>query len=97
MGEHVKKRVIVDGGPFVQPQVRTFRIYDKQKTGYDVRNSDWISDVCSSDLGATPAADAPAAACQPNRQAIRPDDRERAADTAGGKIGRASCRERVCQ
>src|SRR3546814_6382600 len=32
----------------------------KQQTAYDVRISDWISDVCSSDLFTDPMADGPA-------------------------------------
>src|SRR3546814_9993178 len=65
----------------------------KQKTAYEMRISDWSSDVCSSDLlcgrfrllnlrgtiGASRAA--PVDTFQQHRQ----------------QIGRASCRERVCQ
>src|SRR3546814_9540605 len=100
-----------------------FVFFFKQKTAYEMRISDWSSDVCSSDLRieagpvARGAADAavhhefgrilrhvrieivldhpvhrfgePALAAQ--RGAAR------GADLAGGEIGRASCRERVCQ
>src|SRR3546814_8750246 len=80
----------------------------KQKTAYEMRISDWSSDVCSSDLGFSPNF----------LLALRFDDRRddsfadkgpvhfvcfRNSDAAiisGGafkKIGRASCRERVCQ
>src|SRR3546814_12562751 len=83
----------------------------KQKTAYEMRISDWSSDVCSSDLG-VPAQPpfrlpprlhplqrlhtrarggrglcaGPLATANPAQQ-CRPD----------GQIGRASCRERVCQ
>src|SRR3546814_9158147 len=70
----------------------------KQKTAYEMRISDWSSDVCSSDLGSRlegrgvspltppplPAARGPASAPAPWAAARR-------------QIGRASCRERVCQ
>src|SRR3546814_3903467 len=86
-----------------------FFFFFKQKTAYEVRISDWSSDVCSSDLLANPA----------HGLAVRRHHREGAeivqdvlggnrlaADAAVGegdvfrnalKIGRASCRERVCQ
>src|SRR3546814_1236362 len=76
----------------------------KQKTAYEMRISDWSSDVCSSDLfqrivligrrmaaGQNNALDA----------TLAPD--EVPIDVAGmnfaihAQIGRASCRERVCQ
>src|SRR3546814_6038058 len=71
----------------------------KQKTAYEMRISDWSSDVCSSDLGADPV-DVP---CD-RAPARRPADRragiclrqDRQAVPAA-EIGRASCRERVCQ
>src|SRR3546814_2568025 len=68
----------------------------KQKTAYEMRISDWSSDVCSSDLSTEwdgPAFDA----------AQFPDDAPLmlyAHEVAWGRldeIGRASCRERVCQ
>src|SRR3546814_9560792 len=84
----------------------------KQKTAYEVRISDWSSDVCSSDL----IEFVPVVA----RAAVTPVERARvvdvqavvrpAADHAGvrfahrvvgdhrlAEIGRASCRERVWQ
>src|SRR3546814_1163206 len=77
-------------------------VFFKQKTAYEVRISDWSSDVCSSDLRRTPAAargTAPARAGalagsgQPaGHGGARLRDR-----AARGQIGRASCRERVCQ
>src|SRR3546814_3994902 len=77
----------------------------KQKTAYEMRISDWSSDVCSSDLvgAAGPLAD-PA-----GRAAIEVDQPGAALgveqDVVGiqvgmphpqAEIGRASCRERVC-
>src|SRR3546814_9614448 len=66
----------------------------KQKTAYEMRISDWSSDVCSSDLllgrrdrGRGIAGDRPrSAAYQRHRGLARRLE-----------IGRASCRERVCQ
>src|SRR3546814_7518287 len=76
----------------------------KQKTAYEMRISDWSSDVCSSDLAADEIArhrngehdDDPGAFAgddvhRPGKQAVaRPG---RTID----EIGRASCRESVCQ
>src|SRR3546814_5439688 len=65
----------------------------KQKTAYEMRISDWSSDVCSSDLIAlaviTPRQP-PVAIERPRR--VRNPERHRSLE-----IGRASCRERVCQ
>src|SRR3546814_15584459 len=105
----------------------------KQKTAYEMRISDWSSDVCSSDLtGAvtrhglrTPTSRAdlrleadPLAPVLPiighhttkvgmsdfRRPILRPISRRSAlrcvrfwAASLSPKIGRASCRERVCQ
>src|SRR3546814_2828645 len=92
----------------------------KQKTAYEMRISDWSSDVCSSDLlGATGTGKKPRFG---KRQEIGPQDHgidpslvdERALNVVhtlkqsgfqayivGGavrdQIGRASCRESVCQ
>src|SRR3546814_1977073 len=85
----------------------------KQKTAYEMRISDWSSDVCSSDLldlgrdprlgggpGRQPVDLAQGDAClgqggtrpdhDPPLPRIEPHHVER-------QIGRASCRERVCQ
>src|SRR3546814_7511447 len=83
----------------------------KQKTAYEMRISDWSSDVCSSDLGARPGDGEPSAAEGqfPHRQRRRRsmpgaerDRRPRSANDVrsrmdAGEIGSASCRERVCQ
>src|SRR3546814_10572588 len=88
----------------------------KQKTAYEMRISDWSSDVCSSDLGTLvtkgievyngkvifyslgkflmkgprPTGDVPIGV----NAAVGKDTRKGLADM---EIGRASCRERVCQ
>src|SRR3546814_3842062 len=92
----------------------------KQKTAYEMRISDWSSDVCSSDLEANPAANASAFTDGwfrtgdlgrldaegyltiagrikeiVNREGEKISPRE--VDEALLEIGRASCRERVCQ
>src|SRR3546814_1257239 len=87
----------------------------KQKTAYEMRISDWSSDVCSSDLRSecagvevagdhgvrerkvTVRADIGVARVGVER---RKDEVAAVFDADGlcaGKIGRASCRERVCQ
>src|SRR3546814_1586423 len=77
-------------------------LFFKQKTAYEVRISDWSSDVCSSDLSAGAehlrAVDAGPGARVRHRLRHHPahphplPDRRR-----GGQIGRASCRARVRQ
>src|SRR3546814_12956200 len=99
----------------------------KQKTAYEMRISDWSSDVCSSDLGilvggyqAGPfLSEIPrrervigSRGARPSRRsnqrgsacriavADRTSGENRRNTRAGGlqsEIGRASCRERVCQ
>src|SRR3546814_7856522 len=86
----------------------------KQKTAYEMRISDWSSDVGSSDL-ASPAVWVLAAAARRQLSIADPDGAGSNAVTlnslvsgpiAGApvvnppeasEIGRASCRERVCQ
>src|SRR3546814_6257229 len=83
-----------------------FFFFFKQKTAYEMRISDWSSDVCSSDLAllsyheADPSFDTVTGAAPQNWMG---------APGAwvvnllfqlfglGAEIGRASCRERVCQ
>src|SRR3546814_1678720 len=92
----------------------------KQKTAYEMRISDWSSDVCSSDLVATRFVcrvfDPHSAidvlrdhACTGERSSlgVPHDTRDLTGVGLGGygdtksekndAIGRASCRERVCQ
>src|SRR3546814_2444083 len=82
----------------------------KQKTAYDMRISDWSSDVCSYDLedegaqrveqrqqvllAVAPAQPAAAVGADDVEQ---PDQRQGPSTHPGRQIGRASCRERVCQ
>src|SRR3546814_987569 len=76
----------------------------KQKTAYEMRISDWSSDVCSSDLPEAGWRATTPARLQATRRADtgkqRPHRRAITSCSSGGallKIGRASCRERVCQ
>src|SRR3546814_3678006 len=84
-------------------------LFFTQKTAYEMRISDWSSDVCSSDLPSAhlrPARSAPAADRRGGRPpASRPAPSGPARMALGSRfdyaacheIGRASCRERVCQ
>src|SRR3546814_1290130 len=76
----------------------------KQKTAYEMRISDWSSDVCSSDLrGQREAGEAGhehAAAAEDVAEPAAGDQHHGIGQAIGGddeQIGRASCRERVCQ
>src|SRR3546814_6676690 len=78
----------------------------KQKTAYEMRISDWSSDVCSSDLGVTrnPLADPGILGIQAGSSlavvvAIYVFDVSTLSSYVwfAFQIGRASCRERVCQ
>src|SRR3546814_4877240 len=68
----------------------------KQKTAYELRISDWSSVVCSSDLLADARARIVLAgvllADSEYRHELQAD-----IEPFKGQIGRASCRERVCQ
>src|SRR3546814_4987352 len=96
---------------FVSVVVFIVVFFFKQKTAYEMRISDWSSDVCSSDLGVIyivrdprdvviSAADHYGLTVD---QAIEmmADKKARGRGTPGTtvheQIGRASCRERVCQ
>src|SRR3546814_4980496 len=89
-----------------------FFFFFKQKTAYEMRINDWSSDVCSSDLAiAGRAAIDQGDARRPGQRddAVPLQAREAAAHGLDGQaqiigdvatryqIGRASCRERVCQ
>src|SRR3546814_3158276 len=79
----------------------------KQKTAYEMRISDWSSDVCSSDLHVRHQDSARHLPHQEGRRSqvrlegARQDfgrnDRPLEACRNRAEIGRASCRERVCQ
>src|SRR3546814_6510180 len=87
----------------------------KQKTAYEMRISDWSSDVCSSDLGDAGKSCAAGRLDRRSLPAVRlrllclrlrqrdaeepAEEPQRAGRGAGRpeEIGRASCRERVCQ
>src|SRR3546814_10809012 len=95
----------------------------KQKTAYEMRTSDWSSDVCSSDLLTLPTLQSAMPFQRPDPSNgpghVIFEDHERPPDAtknrpdrviepvpftlfggvlfADAKIGRASCRERVCQ
>src|SRR3546814_13613476 len=78
----------------------------KQKTAYEMRISDWSSDVCSSDLldhrGLRPFANLVLNRYLQQRDevaalALLPLFLSARAAVRAQEIGRASCRERVCQ
>src|SRR3546814_2124158 len=87
-----------------------FFFFFKQKTAYEMRISDWSSDVCSSDL-VMGKVDILVIGNEPyfeTREQDRDLDLNAFYETMAGriiayrsancgKIGRASCRERVCQ
>src|SRR3546814_1909779 len=88
-----------------------FFFFFKQKTAYEMRISDWSSDVCSSDLsmsysiigfGEVGQALARAFARKSIEVAVasRREPKMLASQASAigtAEIGRASCRERVCQ
>src|SRR3546814_7664172 len=97
-----------------------FFFFFKQKTAYDMRISDWSSDVCSSDLVAVDSRPRRVAYKESIRKSVRQHGRHKKQSGGHGqfgdviievsplargegfvfsekKIGRASCRERVCQ
>src|SRR3546814_6765772 len=75
----------------------------KQKTAYEMRISDWSSDVCSSDLSKEGFAKEiyQVIGNEPmtmyNNEGNIVYEPEQAESFFLKKIGRASCRERVCQ
>src|SRR3546814_3336558 len=81
-----------------------FFFFFKQKTAYEMRISDWSSDVCSSDLIAVDGSlyatfFHSGQVCESGTRLLL--SREHHDDFVQAlverKIGRASCRERVCQ
>src|SRR3546814_2616416 len=72
----------------------------KQKTAYEMRISDWSSDVCSSDLNGRIAVILPAGSMWARNVQLSELDIGTFITKMFQKklkIGRASCRERVCQ
>src|SRR3546814_1346539 len=80
----------------------------KQKTAYEMRISDWSSDVCSSDL--VPTGNTVVFSAHGVPKSVKADAAERGLRVFDAtcplvtkvhieveKIGRASCREGVCQ
>src|SRR3546814_1194679 len=89
-------------GSVVTVSVLILLFFFKQKTAYEMRISDWSSDVCSSDLHARIGV------IRHQHAAVQKTGLSKmAAGDAGPltqrsnierhKIGRASCRERECQ
>src|SRR3546814_9929167 len=86
-----------------------FFFFFKQKTAYEMRISDWSSDVCSSDLLADAARRKKLGSALETFAGEPRDHQKVAQGFANGlvivhdrrrpapEIGRASCRERVCQ
>src|SRR3546814_5416723 len=80
------------------PDAALLVCFFKQRTAYEVGISDWRADVCVSDLALAQAAARAPAAARRFRAAGRPRRLGGAARRfAGHEIGRASCRDRVCQ
>src|SRR3546814_9818254 len=89
-----------------------YMFFFKQKTAYEMRISDWSSDVCSSDLfdwkllrgfrhslpwglsGGLDSFNVREAIAITGTPLV---DVSSGVESRPGKIGRASCRERVCQ
>src|SRR3546814_4151728 len=87
---------------------RGYIFFFKQKTAYEMRISDWSSDVCSSDLFFRPARPKEIVGVVQRvqhfhgaefapRDAVAALQVRRVEAVAMAEIGRASCRERVCQ
>src|SRR3546814_9180459 len=81
-----------------------FFFFFKQKTAYEMRISDWSSDVCSSDLGSRTPIRRPAPMLGEHTTQVLTEigmSEEDIEDLVGrnvvSEIGRASCRERVGQ
>src|SRR3546814_6920301 len=73
----------------------------KQKTAYEMRISDWSSDVCSSDLGVTTWSGVARGGWHFQTVSYRLNhfrpEKVHLDGLHDAEIGRASCRERVCQ
>src|SRR3546814_1106518 len=73
-----------------------FFFFFKQKTAYEMRISDWSSDVCSSDLARrrSPALRAEPRHVRPPPVAAHGDDRQRSEERRVGKECVSTCRSR---
>src|SRR3546814_10688439 len=86
---------------FVSQSLKCVCFFFKQKTAYEMRISDWSSDVCSSDLEPLTDYSKYKMLCEQ----VLTEERTpgfatliiRPATVCGYEIGRASCRARVCQ
>src|SRR3546814_12537820 len=76
-----------------------FFFFFKQKTAYEMRISDWSSDVCSSDLRPGPGRRRSdrrdAGASDPDQPTDRGDPARRAPVPSGGQRARTAARERL--
>src|SRR3546814_7819166 len=79
----------------------TIFFFFTQKTAYEMRISDWSTDGCSSDLCSPEELEEMRNTAKAEGRPMRYDGRWRDRDPkdapAGVKLGRASCRDRVCQ
>src|SRR3546814_7585235 len=82
----------------------SFLVFFKQKTAYEMRISDWSSDVCSSDLSGETGTERNLFGADRRRhrthspaRGSEPPCRIFGSARRHQEIGRASCRERVCQ
>src|SRR3546814_9291532 len=93
---------------FICVVIYSFFFFFKQKTAYEMRISDWSSDVCSSDLRGEPdrRTEIPLTNFRGIELRDFPAEIARLALIIAeyqcdvlyrGQIGRASCRARVCQ
>src|SRR3546814_10863845 len=90
------RNIVVNGVSCVIYDIVAGVFFFKHKAAYEMRISDWSSDVCSSDLKSV-------------RENVEAVAREKGVDASEiivcvldrprheKQIGRASCRERVCQ
>src|SRR3546814_16574018 len=84
--------------PICVPVLGLGLFFFKQKTAYDMRISDWSSDVCSSDLRLPRPRRGRGRLREREALSQRPAARALPRAARGGReIGRASCRERVWQ
>ena len=71
-----------------------FIFFFKQKTAYEIRNCDWSSDVCSSDLADPADFYILPDIWKPDQEAFY-ESKHSGQGAHAFEIGRASCRERV--